>query len=103
MTDTVQKPVVVSSNQGAIDTMTAIGRLIVVILSTAPAAALLLRKHDLIGLYNYFQSQQGVALIGAASGLAALLFGIYKSYKRGAQMATVAADSKVPDTVANIK
>lgn len=103
MTDNVQKPVVVSANQGAIDTMTAVGRLILVILSTAPAAALLLRKHDLVGLYNYFQSQQGVALLGAVSGLAALIFGIYKSYKRGAQVATVAADPKVPDTVANIK
>lgn len=93
----------VSANASVFDTLTAAGRLIVVIGSTAPAAALLLRKHDLIGLYDYFQGQQGVALIGAVSGLVALGYGLYKSFKRGKQVADVATNPDVPEDVATTK
>jgi hypothetical protein len=103
VTDPVSKPVLVSNSQGLLDLTSAGLRLILVILSTAPAAALLLRKGDLVGLYNYFQSQPGVALTGAVSGLAALGYGLYKSFKRGAQISTVAADTRVPSSVADIK
>ncbi len=95
--------ILVSANQSAIDTLTAAGRLVVVIVSTAPAAALLLRKGDLIGLYNYFQSNQGVALSGAVVGLAALVYGLYKSFKRGKQVAAVATNPAVPSSVADTK
>ena len=96
-------PVVVKPNQGAIDVIQTVARLVVVILSTAPAAALLIKKHDLVGLYDYFQSQPGVALLAAISGLASLAYGIYKSFKRGKQIATVAANPYVPSSVAEVK
>ena len=105
MTDPViSKPVLVSTNQGILDVITAGMRLMIVILATAPAAILLIKKHDLIGLYDYLHSdQQGLALVGALTGLAALLFGLWKSFKRGSQMATVAADPGVPAEIADIK
>lgn len=96
------KPVVVSPNQGAVDTVTALGRLILVVLSTAPAAALLIKKHDLVGLYDYFHTNQGQALGAAIIGLVSFGYGAYKSWKRGRQVATVAADPKVPSSVAKL-
>ena len=97
------EPVVVSANAGVKDTLTAAGRLILVVMSTAPAAALLIRKGDLIGLYNYFQSQPGIALGGALMGLASIAYGLYKSYKRGKQVADVATNPNVPDSIATTK
>lgn len=93
----------VNANQSTIDTLTAAGRLVVVVLSTAPAAALLIKKHDLVALYDYFHTAPGQALIGAVSGLLALGYGLYKSFKRGKQVATVAASDKVPAEVADLK
>jgi hypothetical protein len=97
--EVVKKPIVVGKFQGTTDTVTAGFRLVLVILSTAPAAALLVRKGDLIGLYDYFHTEPGIALGGALSGLAALLFGLYKSWKRGAQLSSAATDHRVPDEV----
>jgi hypothetical protein len=103
MTDEVTKPVVVNANQGLFDTIAAALRLLAIIVSTAPAAALIVKKHDLIALYDFFHTQQGIALAGAVTGLVSLGFGLYKSWKRGAQVATVAADERVPVSVASIK
>ncbi len=103
MTDPVKTPVVVSASQGIIDTTTAGLRLLAIILSVAPAAALVLRKGDLIAIYTFFHTQQGAAMLAAVTGLASLLFGLYKSYKRGTQVAAVAADPAVPDSVATLK
>jgi uncharacterized membrane protein YebE (DUF533 family) len=96
-------PIIVRTNQGGLDTFTAAGRLLVVVLSTAPAAALFLRKGDLIGLYNFFQTNQGAALLGALAGLASIAYGLYKSFKRGKQVADVATDPEVPEHVATTK
>ena len=99
----MDQQIVVSKNAGIWDTLSAAGRMITVIATTAPAAALLLQKHDLIGLYNYFQSQPGVALSSAAVGLGTLLYGLYKSFKRGKQVASVAANPDVPSEIATTK
>ena len=95
--------IVVSKNAGFFDTLTAAGRLITVIGATAPAAALLIKKHDLIGLYDYFQSQPGIALSCAVIGLVSLICGLYKSFKRGTQVASVATNPTVPPEVATTK
>lgn len=93
----------VSANQSVIDTATAAGRLVLVVLSTAPAAALLVKKHDLVALYDYFHTDQGTALVAAVTGLASIIYGLYKSFKRGKQVADVAANPAVPSEVADIK
>lgn len=99
----VDKQIVVSENAGIFDTLQAAGRLLLVIISTAPAAALLVRKGDLIGLYDYFHSNQGVMLLGAVSGLASISFGLYKTFKRGKQVAGVATNPEVPEHIAVTK
>lgn len=99
----MDKPVLVSSNQSLIDTLTAAGRLTLVVIGTAPAAALLIKKHDLVALYDYFHTEQGTALLTALAGLISIAYGLYKSYVRGKQVAAVAADERVPSEVANIK
>lgn len=95
--------IIASPNQSIIDTLTAAGRLFVVIMSTAPAAALLVRKHDLVALYDYFHTEPGKALIAAVLGLVSLGYGLYKSYKRGKQVADVAVNPKVPASIADTK
>jgi hypothetical protein len=94
------KQIVVTKTQGRWDTIAASLRLMAIVASTAPAAALLVRKGDLIGLYDYFHSEPGVALLAALGGLASGGFAIYKSWKRGTQLASVASDHRVPDSVA---
>jgi uncharacterized membrane protein (UPF0136 family) len=71
----------------------------------APPWLAFVSKHDLAGLAGYVQSNLG-QVVGAVSGLIALgtaAYGVLKSRKRGAQVATVASDSRVPDEVATIK
>lgn len=98
--DEVKKPIIASANQGKWDTLAATFRLLAIVASTAPAAALLIRKGDLIGLYDYFHTNQGAALLAALGGLASGGFALYKSWKRGAQVGSVATDSRVPSEVA---
>lgn len=97
------QPIIVKPNQGLLDSLSATARLLLIVTSTAPAAALFVRKGDLIGLYDYFHTEPGQALLLALSGLASGAFAIYKSHKRGAQIATVAQDSRVPAKVADVK
>lgn len=99
MTDVVKKPIVVTKLQGRWDSFAAFLRLLAIVASTAPAAALLVRKGDLIGLYDYFHSEPGVALLAALGGLASGGFALYKSWKRGAQLASAGSDHRVPDEV----
>lgn len=104
MVDVVTKPIIVRTQQGLIDTAAAAFRMLAIILSAAPVAVLFVKKHDLIGLYDYLHNDaQGVALVGAVTGLVAIGYGLWKSFKRGTQIATVAADNKVPASVADIK
>jgi hypothetical protein len=56
-------------------------------------------------LIAYIQANGG-DVFGAVSGLIALVtaaYGVLKTAKRGSQVATVAADPKVPPSVADLK
>lgn len=105
MTDqTANKPVVVSANQGIVDSLMAGARYVAVIATALIAIVGFLKAHDVAGLSAYIQANGG-DLLTAISGLIAVAtaaYGIYKTHKRGAQMATVAADPKVPQSVAQI-
>lgn len=102
MTDTTTKPIVVSQNAGIIDLLTAAGRYVVVIVGAVPLLLQLLGTRDFIGIVNYFRGADGSALIAAAVALATMVYGLIKTRKRGAQVATVALDRRVPDSVAKI-
>jgi hypothetical protein len=95
-----QEPVVVSPNAGGIDAVQAAARYLVVIVTAFVAIVGFLKVHDLAGLIAYIQSNGG-QLVAAVSGLIAIgtaAYGIFKTHKRGAQIATVAA--RVPDDIA---
>lgn len=99
------EPVVVSANAGVIDSIQAASRYIVVIVGFITAALGLLKVHDIAGMIALIQSNGG-QMLAAISGLIALAtaaYGVFKSHKRGAQIATVAADPRVPDKVASTK
>lgn len=105
MVDTTQEPIKVSANAGIIDLLQAAGRYAVVIVGFVTALLTLFKAHDLAGAAVYAQNNLGQA-IGAILGLVAAgtaAYGIFKSGKRGSQLATVAADDAVPDEVAQIK
>jgi hypothetical protein len=99
------EPVVVSADAGLFDSLQAAGRYVVVIVGFATAIAGFTKSHDLAGAANYVQANLGQT-VAAAAGLVALgtaAYGVFKTHLRGAQIATVASDERVPDKVAQIK
>lgn len=101
--ETAPQPVVIGQNAGIIDLLTALGRYALVIFATVPILLKLLGARDFAGFVAYFQSADGVTFTAALSGVVALLYGLYKTRKRGAQLVSVAADPAVPNRVAQIK
>lgn len=99
------KTVVVYANAGLIDGIQAAARYTVVIIGFVTAVLGLLKVHDIAGIITLIQSNGGQVL-AAISGLIALgtaAYGVFKSHKRGAQVADVAADPDVPDSSAHLK
>jgi hypothetical protein len=99
------EPIEVSGNLGAIDALQATGRYLVVIVAAVTALATFVKARDAAGAVSYLQANGGV-IVGAVSGLVAIgtaAYGVFKTHKRGAQVATVAADPRVPEQVATIK
>ena len=105
MVDEVDKPVVVAPNAGLIDAIQAAARYAVVLIGFTTAVLGLLKTRDIAGLIGYIQSNGGevVAAISGIIALATAAYGVFKTGKRGSQLETVAADPKVPDSVASIK
>lgn len=99
------QPVVVSANAGLIDGIQAAARYLVVIITFVTAMLGLIKVHDIAGMIGYIEANGGSTL-AAVSGLIALgtaAYGVFKSQKRGAQVASVAANPKVPPEVATTK
>lgn len=95
----------VSANAGLIDGLQAAGRLAVVVVGFVTATLGLLQAKDIAGLIAYIQANGG-EFVGAVAGLIAFgtaAYGVFKSHKRGAQVANVAASPEVPDHVAALK
>lgn len=97
------KPIVVSENAGIIDLLTAAGRYAVVIATSIPILLQLLGSRNIVEIMTYFRGDAGSTLMAAVIGLGTLAYGLFKTRKRGAQIATVALDSRVPDRVATTK
>jgi hypothetical protein len=99
------QPVVVSANAGLIDGIQAAARYLVVIVGFITAVLGLLKTRDIAGLIMYIQNNGGETL-SAVMGLIAIgtaAYGVFKTRKRGVQVASVAADPDVPDHVATLK
>lgn len=101
----MSEPVKVSSTQGVIDAITAAARYAGVLATFTIALLGLVKVRDIAGMIAYIQANGGQAL-AAFSGLVAIgtaAYGVFKSHKRGDQVATVAAAPEVPNYVATIK
>lgn len=96
-------PVVVSANAGILDMLAAAFRYLVVIIGAIPLLIKMVGIRDFAGIVAYFQGAEGSAVIAAISALVALGYGLFKTHKRGAEVASVAANSRVPDSVAQLK
>lgn len=103
MTDQASTPIVVNANAGILDTIYAALRYLTVLAASIPILMQLLGTRDVTAIVAYFQDDGGKALIAAAVGLGTLAWGLFKTHKRGAQVATVGASSLVPNTVAKLK
>lgn len=103
MPDTKPAPITVNANAGVNDLLFAALRYIVVIATAFPTLLVLLKDHDIAAIHAYFTSDAGKAVVAAAISLGTLAYGLYKTHKRGAQVATVAGDSRVPNTLAKLK
>lgn len=97
------KPIVISSNAGLIDGIQSAARTLVILATAIPIMLSFLSKHDLVGMIGYLQSVEGAQVIATMTGLGTIAYGIYKSHKRGAQVAAVASDVRVPAEVASLK
>lgn len=93
-------PIEVKANTGLIDTLAAAFRLLLVIIGTVPLLLKLLGNRDFAGLVAYFQSADGTTFVGAISALAAIIYGLWKTFRRGKQAVTLAERS--PDRVATV-
>jgi hypothetical protein len=103
MVDTAPKPIVVSQNAGPLDTLYAAGRLLAVIMTSVPLLLTILGNRDFNALVEFFHGTDGKTLVGAVVSLGVMAWGLYKSHKRGSQIATVALDNRVPSNVATTK
>lgn len=103
MTDPAAKPIVVSENAGTIDSLVTLGRQLVYLFGAIPVLLTVLGSGNVEEIIAFLQSADMVKILAAIGTIVAAVFGFLKSRKRGSQIATVAADSRVPDRVATIK
>lgn len=102
MNDTVKEPIVVTSAQGVTDALQAALRYIVVVVGFMSGLVKLVGEQNTVGAVTYVQDNLG-GVVAAIFGLVALgtaAYGIYKTWKRGAQL-TVAAEA-APNSVAKV-
>lgn len=104
MADQVTEPVVVTTAQGVTDALQATIRYLVVIVGFLSGLAGLIGKGATVDAVTYVQTNLGgvVSAVFGLIGLCTAAYGIYKTWKRGAQLTTVAADPDVPNHVAKL-
>lgn len=102
MPDTT-KPIEVSANAPLIDLLTALGRYLVVLATSVPILLQLFGTRDVVSIIAYFQGEDGKTLLAAVVGASTLLYGLWKTRGRAAQVTSMASDQRVPASVATIK
>ena len=82
------------------DQITSAVRTVVLLISVMTALAGLASKHDLAGFIAYVQSAPFITAAGLVMGSVTFAWGQLKTRRRAKQLATIAADPRVPDSVA---
>jgi hypothetical protein len=95
--------IVVSKSAGLLDTLYAAMRYVVVVLGAVPLLLKLLGDRDFAAIVAYFQGADGTALMTAIGALGTLLWGLFKTFRRGKQVANVASSTDVPNRIATLK
>jgi hypothetical protein len=99
----VEKPIEVSSNQGGLDALAALGRQLVLILGGGSILLTLAGERNLQGMIDFLQSADGAKWVAALVTVGTLVWGQWKTWRRGKQLATAGADRRVPDAVIKVK
>jgi energy-converting hydrogenase Eha subunit C len=104
MVDTVRQPIVVTTAQGVTDLLQASISYVVIITTFFSGLVAMIGAHKTVEAVAYVQANLGpvVTAIFSLGGVALMVWRLYKTYKRGAQLASIAADRDVPDHVAQI-
>lgn len=105
MVDNAQTQVVVSSNAGLIDGAQAALRSLGLLITFTVAVVGFAKTKDLAGLAGYVHANGGQATAAVSAIIMFLIYayGVYKTHKRGAQIATVAGNPDVPAEIATTK
>lgn len=97
-----QPPITVSSSPIADQAASAV-RTLLLVLSVVTALAGFFSKRDLAGFVAYVQSSDFITALALLIGAVTFAWGQWKTRHRAKQLANVAADPRVPDSVISIK
>jgi hypothetical protein len=89
-------PVQIPANAAVTDTLAAALRLVTIVATSIPVLLAIIGKHDLIAFIDYLQGADGVAFVGAVTGLGAMAWALWKTRHRAVQAVSVAADPNNP-------
>lgn len=78
-------------------------RTVLLCIGVITALAGFVAKRDLAGFITYMQSSEFAAALGLLLAAATFAWGQWKTRHRAKQLATVAADPRVPDEVISLK
>jgi hypothetical protein len=95
-------PIQASTSQGGIDGSLATLRYLVTILTAFPVIFALLKAKDIVAIYQWTQSNEGMLFVAALVAVGTPAYGIFRTWWRGRQVAAVAADRRVDDDVARL-
>jgi hypothetical protein len=102
MADNETAPISVNATP-ATDQIAAAMRSLVLVVSAITALAGIASKHDLKGFIAYVQSSDFLAAASVVVAVGSFAWSQLKTRKRAVQLATIAADPRVPDAVATVK
>lgn len=93
----------VSESAGGLDALFAAGRILIYVLGSIPVLMTFIGTRDLIGFIAFWQSQEGLKLGAAIGSLITIGWGLWKTWRRGRQLAKLGASRKVPDAAIALK
>lgn len=105
MPDSTTPPIVVSENAGVIDGVQAAARYVGFLIGVVTALLAFVKTRDIAGAIEYVRSNLGqtISAVTGLIGLGLAAYGVFKTHKRGAQIATVASSERVPASIATTK
>lgn len=98
-----ETPQIVVNPTPTLDQIAAAARTVVLVLGVLGALAGIISRRDWSAFILYMQSSDFLTAASAIAGFGAFAWGQWKTRHRAKQLATVAADPRVPDAVATLK